>query len=74
LKKAFKADFVCFDKIIVELKAASFIHNDNLEQVRNYLKATQFNLGLLVNFGQKSLEYKRILNSHKFVYEYSNKI
>ena len=64
LKKHFKADYVCFDKIIIELKAAEFIHSDNLEQTRCYLKSTKFQLGLLVNFGQKSLMYKRILNSY----------
>ncbi len=63
LKKHFKADFVCYDKIIVELKAAPFIHNDNVEQTKNYLNATKMQLGIVVNFGQKSLTYKRILNS-----------
>ena len=62
LKKHFKADFVCFESIIVELKANSFIHSSNLEQTRNYLKSTKFKLGLLVNFGEKSLSYKRVLN------------
>ncbi|MBP1639423.1 MAG: GxxExxY protein [Bacteroidetes bacterium] len=63
LRKTFKADFVCYDQIIVELKSASFIHIDNIAQTKNYLKATQYKLGLLVNFGEKSLTYKRILNS-----------
>ena len=63
LKKTFKADFVCYDKIIIELKAASFIHTDNIKQTLNYLNATNLKLGLLVNFGEKSLTYKRILNS-----------
>lgn len=66
LKKSFKADYVCYDKIIVELKAAIFIHNDNIEQTRNYLKATKLQLGLLVNFGEPSLKYKRVLNSSSF--------
>ena len=63
LKKSFKADYVCYNKIIVELKAAIFIHNDNIEQTRNYLKATKLQLGLIVNFGVPSLKYKRVLNS-----------
>lgn len=63
LKKHFKSDFVCFDCIVVELKANPFIHIDNIEQTRNYLKSTKFKLGLLINFGEKSLTYKRILNS-----------
>lgn len=62
LKKTFKADFVCFEKIIVELKAVAFIHNDHLLQTKNYLNATNFKLGLLVNFGEPSLKYNRILN------------
>lgn len=64
LKKTFRADFVCFDEIIVELKAQPFIHNDNLKQTTNYLNATKFKLGIVVNFGAKSLEYKRVLNSN----------
>ena len=64
LKKHFKADFVCFDSIIIELKASTFTHNDNLDQTLNYLKTIKFQLGIVVNFGQKSLVYKRILNSH----------
>src|ERR1035437_1087797 len=64
LNKHFKADFVCYNTIIVELKASVFIHEDNIDQTRNYLKSTKFQLGLLVNFGQRSLNYKRILNSY----------
>lgn len=62
LDKYFKADFLCFDKIVVEIKAAKFIHNNNILQTRNYLKSAKIQLGLLVNFGEKSLIYKRILN------------
>lgn len=62
LKKKFKADFVCYDKIIVELKSANFIHSANILQAKNYLKSTNFRLALLVNFGEKSLNYKRVLN------------
>ena len=64
LDKFFKADYVCFDSIIVELKATPFIHKNDLTQVLNYLRATDMRLGILVNFGEKSLTYKRILNSH----------
>ena len=63
LKKTFKADFVCYNKIIVELKAAIFIHRDNFLQTQNYLNATNFKLGLLVNFGESRLKYKRLINS-----------
>ena len=61
LRKRYNADFICYDKIIVETKALSNLTDDHLGQVLNYLKATQFKLGLLVNFGQPKLEYKRIV-------------
>ena len=64
LDKFFKADYVCFDNIIVELKATPFIHKNDIAQVLNYLRATDIRLGILVNFGEKSLAYKRVLNSH----------
>jgi len=61
LKKAYKADFVCYDKVILELKALSTLSTDHEAQLLNYLKATGFKVGLLVNFGQKSLIYKRFV-------------
>ena len=64
LKKTFKADFVCYDTIVVELKAAICIHKDYTDQIYNYLKSTKLQLGILVNFGERSLVYKRILNSY----------
>jgi GxxExxY protein len=63
LDKFFKADYVCFDLIIVELKATPFIHKNDVAQVLNYLRTTEMRLGILVNFGEKSLPYKRVLNS-----------
>lgn len=51
LNQSFKPDLVCYGKIIVELKAAEKIANEHKAQVLNYLKATGFKLGLLVNFG-----------------------
>jgi len=63
LDKFFKADYICFDSIIVELKATPFIHKNDIAQVLNYLRATKMKLGILVNFGEKSLTYKRVLNS-----------
>ena len=63
-KKLFKkyyADFVCFDKIIIELKALSKLTTEHEAQVLNYLKATGFKLGILVNFGSSSLEYRRLV-------------
>jgi len=51
LKQFYQADFVCFDKIIVELKATREIAPEHRAQLLNYLKATGYRLGLLVNFG-----------------------
>ncbi len=51
LSQAYRPDFVCFDKIIVELKAVKNISNENEAQVFNYLKGSGLRLGLLVNFG-----------------------
>ena len=64
LNKYFVADFVCFDKIIVELKAVTFINKDHMAQLLNYLKATNYKVGLLINFGQKSLIWKRLIKTH----------
>ena len=51
LKQTYRADFVCFDDIIVELKAVSQLEDSHRSQVYNYLKATGYKLGLLYNFG-----------------------
>jgi GxxExxY protein len=63
LDKFFKADYVCFDSIIVELKATPLSTKMIWPRFLNYLRATGMRLGILVNFGEKSLTYKRILNS-----------
>ena len=60
LTKDFRPDFICFDKIIVELKAVDEFVDEHYAQVYNYLKASGLPLGLLINFGKKILEYKRI--------------
>ena len=61
LKKKYIADFVCFDDVIVELKATDHIHSEHLAQVLNYLKATGNKMGLLINFGSTRLQYKRVI-------------
>ncbi len=61
LKKEYRADFICYDKIILETKAQSRLSNNDLAQTLNYLKITDYNLGLLVNFGTSSLQYKRVV-------------
>ncbi len=61
LKKSYKPDFICFDKIIVELKGVRLITKEHQAQVINYLKATELKLGLIVNFGAyPKVEIKRI--------------
>ena len=58
----FFADILVEDKIVVELKAVKKIAPEHLAQVINYLKATGFETGLLVNFGCQKLEYRRLNN------------
>jgi len=63
LRKRYEPDFVCFDKIVVELKAVKALADEHRAQLFNYLKATGIKLGLLVNFGgHPKLEYERIIN------------
>ena len=61
LKQYYIADFVCYENIIVELKAVTSLESTHTAQVLNYLKATDLSLGLLVNFGTTSLESKRLI-------------
>jgi len=64
LNTHYRADFVCFDEVIVELKALSKMGGVEKAQVINYLKATGLETGLLLNFGTGSLEYERVVYSH----------
>jgi GxxExxY protein len=59
----YRADFVCFSEVIVEFKAQSQLTGVDEAQVLNYLKATGFQRALLINFGARSLEYKRLIFS-----------
>ena len=62
LKQTYKADFICYDKIIIELKAVQELNDAHRSQVHNYLHATRFKLGLLINFGFfDGLERERIV-------------
>ncbi|WP_372755432.1 GxxExxY protein [Labilibaculum sp.] len=61
LNKKYVADFLCFDEVIVELKATDSIHSEHIAQVLNYLKATGKKIGLLINFGTTRLQYKRVI-------------
>ena len=51
LKQIYKPDLICYERIIVELKALREVTGEHRSQVLNYLKATGLRLGLLVNFG-----------------------
>ena len=64
LKSRYEPDFVCYDKIILELKAVKELTDDHRAQVQNYLKATKCQLGFLVNFGHyPKLEIERIVHT-----------
>lgn len=60
-----RADFVVEGKVLVEIKAVSKMDDVHLAQALNYLKAYKLEIGLLINFGSKSLEFKRLILSHK---------
>lgn len=61
LQCTYKPDFICFDTVIVELKALTQTGGIEEAQVINYLKATGYETGLLLNFGRPSLEYRRFI-------------
>ncbi len=61
LKKRYAADLIAENKILIELKAISEIRNIHEAQVIHYLKATGLKVGLLINFGQKQLDWKRFV-------------
>ena len=61
LARKYNADFVVYDEIIFEVKAISQLTNGDVKQTLNYLASSKNKLGLLVNFGEDSLKYKRII-------------
>ena len=61
LSKSYITDFICYDKIVVELKALSSLSSEHKAQVLNYIKAADFELGLLINFGECKLKYERLI-------------
>ncbi|MEA2045211.1 MAG: GxxExxY protein [Euryarchaeota archaeon] len=65
LKKVYVADFLCHDRIVVEIKAIKAITGIEKAQLLNYLKATNLPLGLIVNFGTPKLEWKRYVNAQR---------
>jgi GxxExxY protein len=66
LRNKYKPDFICFGEVIVELKALSRLGGTEEMQVLNYLKATGFMAGLLLNFGNPSLEFDRYVWSDRW--------
>lgn len=62
LNTKYRADFLCYDSVIVELKALKGVGQAEEAQVINYLKLGAFKVGLLLNFGERSLFYRRFVN------------
>ncbi|MBN1560895.1 GxxExxY protein [candidate division KSB1 bacterium] len=62
LKKRNIPDFYCYDKIVIEIKASLQLLDNDTSQILNSLKASQQKIGLLINFGQRSLLWKRYIN------------
>ena len=65
LPSFYRVDFICFGQVLVELKASAQIWSIDQAQMINYLKATGFQRGLILNFGRRSLEWKRMVFSAK---------
>ena len=68
LKQFYKADFICFGKIIIEIKATDHLTDKDRSQLLNYLNATGFEVGLLINFGHHpQVEHERFILTKKKV-------
>jgi GxxExxY protein len=66
LKQKYIPDFICYEKIIVEIKSVSKLTDEHRAQVINYLNATGYQLGLLINFGgHPKLEWERLVHTGK---------
>jgi GxxExxY protein len=63
LRHGYRPDFVCFDSVVVELKALSTLSSVEDAQLLNYLKVTGYHTGLLLNFGTRSLQQRRFVLS-----------
>jgi len=61
LEKKYYADFLCYDQIVVELKATSSLADEHIAQALNYLSALKLRMALLVNFGSPRLQWKRVI-------------
>lgn len=65
LNCSYRADFICYGDVIVEIKAIAFLGKVEEAQVLNYLKATSLQRALLLNFGASSLQYKRLVHRYE---------
>lgn len=63
LKHKFYADFIVFDKIILEIKSSESFHDNHISQCLNYLKVSDNKLAILANFNKTSVEHKRIVRT-----------
>jgi GxxExxY protein len=61
LNTVYRADFICFDAVVVEIKAIAKLSGAEEAQIINYLKATGYRVGLLPNFGSESLQYEGLV-------------
>jgi len=61
LKRLYVADFIGYDKIVIEIKAQKEIIGENYKQTINYLAASKLKVGLILNFGEESLTFKRVI-------------
>jgi GxxExxY protein len=75
LKAPYRADLLCYESIVVELKALTRLGETELAQILNYLRAGKHERGLLINFGAKSLEHRRCVwsDAHAPSEEHSEK-
>ena len=65
LRATYRADVLCYDAVILKLKALGKVGDVEIAQVLNYLKASRQQRGLLINFGTKSLQHQRFVWSHE---------
>ncbi len=61
LKRKYNADFVVFGNLILEIKAQPGIYDEDIKQTINYLACSKLSLGLIINFGEDSLTFKRVI-------------
>ncbi len=66
LECEYRADFLCFDSILVELKAQGGLTEADEAQVTNYLRASEVEIGLLINFGTPKLQIRRLVWSEDY--------